>query len=77
MGRKHLTDYGRAVKIELVKRDWTMSQLAELVSKDTGLFCNQSYLWSIFVGDRSPDRITDSINKILQMDGVSDEQRVR
>lgn len=67
MARRQITDYGRRVKIELVKRDWTLTQLAELVSKDTGLFCNQSYLWAIFTGQREPPRIIASINKILQI----------
>lgn len=69
--KRPLTEYGKAVKTELLIRDMTVTRLAELVREDTGMFCSQSYLWMIFTGQRRPERIVNSVNKILQLDRIT------
>lgn len=65
---KKLTPFGFKCKHRLVDECMTMTELARLVSEDTGLFCDSRYLVRIFNGERSPKKIIESISKILNIE---------
>lgn len=62
-----ITEYGQAVKIELIKRHMTVADLCAAVEKDTGMYIDYSYISKICRGKRHPETIINSINKILQL----------
>ena len=61
------TDFGIAVKAELLKNGKTLKWLQETVSEKTGLFCDYGYLYKIFVGKRTPRKIVDAICETLDL----------
>lgn len=65
---KKLTPFGIKCKHRLVDECMTMTELARLVSEDTGMFCDVRYLIRIFNGERSPEKIIASISKILEIE---------
>lgn len=71
--RSHaLTEYGKRVKIAQIAQDISTAQLAVLVSNDTGMYCSTPYLSRILTGQRNPEKIKASINKILQLEDITD-----
>ena len=67
---KKLTPFGIKCKHRLVDECMTMTELARLVSEDTGMFCDVRYLIRIFNGERSPKKIIASVSKILNIEEV-------
>lgn len=65
------TDFAHDVKCALVRKEWTMAQLAQEVSQKTGLFCDAAYISRILSGKRNPDKIIVAINDILALGGES------
>ena len=61
--------FAKTVKKALIDREWTFSDLANAVSSKTGLFCDQSYISKILSGSRSPEKIVEAINEILNLEG--------
>lgn len=62
------SEFGIEVKLQLLKRGMKQNELIEKVSKDTGLYFDDSYLYKILRGERSPNKIVQSICKILEIE---------
>lgn len=56
------------VKMELLQRGMKQTELIQAVQSDTGLFLDDSYLYKIFRGERKPEKIIQSICKILEIE---------
>lgn len=65
---KKLTPFGIKCKHRLVDECMTMTELARRVHNDTGLFCDARYLVRIFNGERTPEKIINSICKVLDIE---------
>ena len=64
------SDFGLAVKTELLKRGKEQKWLEETVSKQTGLFVDSGYMYKILTGKRKAPKITTAICEILELEGV-------
>lgn len=62
------SEFGIKVKLQLLKRGMKQNELIEKVSEDTGLYFDDSYLYKILKGERSPNKIVQSICKILEIE---------
>jgi len=62
-----LTDYGKKIKIALIKRDMTQVELMKEIKNKTGLSVDTSYMSKIMRGLRTPPRIISAINEILEI----------
>lgn len=69
MQKTKLTDFGLCVKTELLRRGMSQTELEKKVSEDTGLFVDGGYMYKILTGQRNPEKIIESVKKIL---GISD-----
>lgn len=56
------------VKMELLQRGMKQTELIQAVQSDTGLFLDDSYLYKILRGERKPEKIIQSICKILEIE---------
>ena len=56
------------VKMKLLQRGMKQTELIQAVQSDTGLFLDNSYLYKILRGDRKPEKIIQSICKILEIE---------
>lgn len=65
------TEFSKKVRIGLIEKEWTFSNLADAVSEKTGLFCDGAYISRILSGERTPPKIIVAINEIL---GLEDAQ---
>jgi len=61
------SDFGIAVKTELLKQGKKQRWLEKAVSERTGLFVDSSYLYKILTGERKATKITAAIREILRM----------
>lgn len=55
------------VKMELLQRGMKQTELIQAVQSDTGLLLDDSYLYKILRGERKPEKIIQSICKILEI----------
>lgn len=62
-----LTEFGKAVKHELLERGESQSWLIELVKQNTGLFCDSSYMSKILHGGYGSPKIIEAIREILDL----------
>ena len=62
-----MTDYGKKIKIALIKRDMTQGELMKEIKNKTGLTVDTSYMSKIMRGLRTPPRIISAINEILEI----------
>jgi transcriptional regulator with XRE-family HTH domain len=62
-----LTDYGKKIKIALIKKDMTQVELMKEITNRTGLAVDTSYMSKIMRGLRKPQRIISAINEILEI----------
>lgn len=62
-----LCEFGKIIKIRLVEINQTQSWLEEQVRKDTGLYFDRSYLHKILTGKTNPEKIVNSIKRILEI----------
>lgn len=62
-----MTDYGKKIKIALIKRDMTQVELMKEIKNKTGLTVDTSYMSKIMRGLRTPPRIISAINEILEI----------
>jgi len=62
-----LTDYGKKVKIALIQRDMKQVELMKEINKRTGLTVDDSYMSKIMRGIRTPPKIINAINEILEL----------
>ncbi len=63
------SDFGLEVKMKLLQRGMKQTELIQAVKDDTGLFFDDSYLYKILRGERKPDKIVQSICRILNIQG--------
>ena len=56
------------VKMKLLQRGMKQTDLIQAVQSDTGLFLDDSYLYKILRGERKPEKIIQSICKILEIE---------
>lgn len=56
------------VKMKLLQRGMKQTEMIQAVQSDTGLFLDDSYLYKILRGERKPEKIIQSICKILEIE---------
>lgn len=61
------TEFGKEVRKTLIDRDMSVVELAQQVSERTNLFCDATYLYHIFRGDRNAPKIVEAVKEILEM----------
>lgn len=61
------TDFGLCVKTELLRIGKEQKWLEEAVSKKTGLFVDNGYMYKILTGQRNAPKIVESICEILNI----------
>lgn len=61
------SDFELEVKMKLLQRGMKQTELIQAVQSDTGLFLDDSYLYKILRGERKPEKIIQSICKILEI----------
>lgn len=57
--------FEKDVKKRLIDLDWTIERLADEVSKKTGMFCDTSYIFKIWRGERNAPKIVSAVKEIL------------
>ena len=62
-----LTNFGLRVKTELLKRGRSQLWLEREVTKRTGLFADDSYMYKILTGQRKAPKIVQAICEILDI----------
>ena len=67
MERKKLCDFGKKIEKKLVDIDAKQVWLIKRVQEDTGLYFDRSYLHKIETGKCNPEKIVNSICKILDI----------
>ena len=63
-----ITQFGKAVKKQLIERGMTQKQLAERISKATGLYVDGQYISKILNGQRMPEKLLAAISKELNIE---------
>ena len=66
------SDFELEVKMKLLQRGMKQTELIQEVQSDTGLFLDDSYLYKILRGERKPEKIIQSICKILEIEQKED-----
>lgn len=66
------SDFELEVKMKLLQRGMKQTELIQAVQSDTGLFLDDSYLYKILRGERNPEKIIQSICKILEIEQKED-----
>lgn len=62
------------VKMKLLQRGMKQTELIQAVQSDTGLFLDDSYLYKILRGERKPEKIIQSICKILEIEQNTEKE---
>ena len=65
MNESKFTDFGLCVKTELLRRGREQKWLEEEVSKMTGLFVDNGYMYKILTGQRNAPKVVHAIREIL------------
>ncbi len=61
------TDFGMAVKSALYRQGKTQIWLIDQISKKTGLFVDNGYLYKILTGQRNAPKVVQAIREILEL----------
>lgn len=61
------TEFGVAVKIELLRRGKEQKWLEQQVSDTTGLFIDAGYIYKILTGQRNAPKVVKAIKEILNI----------
>jgi hypothetical protein len=61
------TDFGLCVKTKLLRIGKEQKWLEEEISKETGLYADNGYLYKILTGQRNAPKIVEAIRKILDI----------
>ena len=64
------SDFGLAVKTELLRRGKEQKWLEEEVKEKTGLYVDSGYMWKILTGQRNAPKIVAAICEILNIQEV-------
>ena len=62
-----ISDFGLCVKTELVKKRRTQKWLEEEVTKRTGMYVDNGYMYKILTGQRNAPKIVNAICEILKI----------
>ena len=63
-----VSDFGLVVKTELLKKRRTQKWLEEEVTKRTGLYVDNGYMYKILTGQRNAPKIVEAICDILNIE---------
>lgn len=64
------SDFGLAVKTELLRRGKEQKWLEEVVSEATGLYVDSGYMYKILTGQRNAPKVVAAIREVLEMEGA-------
>lgn len=67
MNCSKFSNFGLAVKTELLRQGKEQKWLEEAVSEKTGLYVDSGYMYKILTGQRNAPRIVDAIREILNI----------
>ena len=67
MEKCKFTEFGLCVKTELLRKGKEQKWLEEEITKRTGLFVDNGYLYKIFTGQRNAPKIVQAIKEILEL----------
>ena len=67
MNKSKFTDFGLSVKTELLKQGKEQKWLAEEITKRTGLYVDNGYMYKILTGQRNSPKIVEAICEILKI----------
>lgn len=67
MNQSKFTDFGLAVKTELLRRGKEQKWLEEAVSEKTGLYVDSGYMYKVLTGQRNAPKIVAAIREILNI----------
>ena len=68
MNCSKFTDFGLAVKTELLRIGKEQKWLLEAISEKTGLYVDSSYMYKILTGQRNAPKVVAAIREILNME---------
>lgn len=71
MNESKFTDFGLAVKTELLRKGKEQKWLEEVVSEKTGLYVDSGYMYKVLTGQRNAPKIVAAICEILNMQEVA------
>lgn len=67
MNCSKFSDFGLAVKTELLRQGKGQKWLEEKVTEVTGLYVDSGYMYKILTGQRSAPKIVEAIREILKL----------
>ncbi len=70
MNCSKFSDFGLAVKTELLRQGKGQKWLEEKVTEATGLYVDSGYMYKILTGQRSAPKVVAAIREILEMGEV-------
>ena len=62
-----VSEFGLCVKIELLKKGKTQKWLEEEITKRTGLYVDNGYMYKILTGQRKAPKIVEAVCEILSI----------
>ena len=65
MNKSKFTNWGLAVKTELLRTGKTQTWLEEEITRRTGLYMDAGYIYKILTGQRKAPKVTTAISEIL------------
>ena len=68
MNLSKFSDFGLRVKVELLQNGKDQKWLEEAVSKKTGLYVDNGYMYKILTGKRNAPKIVAAICEILNIE---------
>ncbi len=69
------TAFGLCVKTELLKKGKEQKWLEREVSRATGLYIDNGYMYKVLTGQRSPHKIVQAICEILDIQVPKDQNQ--
>jgi hypothetical protein len=67
VNQSKFTDFGLAVKTELLRRGKEQKWLEEAVCEKTGLYVDSGYMYKVLTGQRNAPKIVAAIREILNI----------
>ena len=67
MNYSKISDFGLAVKTELLRQGKGQKWLEEKVTETTGLYVDGGYMYKILTGQRSAPKVVEAIREILEL----------
>lgn len=68
MNSSKYSDFGLSVKVKLLQIGKEQKWLEEAISKKTGLYVDNGYLYKILTGQRNAPKIVAAIKEILNIE---------